>query len=624
MKTLRYILHFGLIIVTVILLCFHYSSAQNSFPTPTGPCELDQTGNAAGSGGELRLFELNANGNNYVGWKAPDAIGANVLWTLPDADGGNGNVLTTNGSGSLSWVKRAQTDLSNLKSPTAINTSLVPASDNAIDLGSTTFAWRHGYFKSSVGIGTTSPDNTLHVLKGSAGVVTGNVNAPLVVENSTNCYLNLLAPDASERGVLFGDPLNNSDGGIIYNGSSASNGLQFRTNGNFTRMTIASDGGVGIGTNAPSTKLQIIGGSDASLTLNGFLQLGATTGANVIFDDNEIMARSNGAVSTLFLQNSGGDLNIGGGKVFFDAANSRIGIKTTAPASDVHIKHTNGFITNGLTIEDDFAADLVWSIYSATTGELWLNTDGAHIGSFSGVSGAYTALSDIKYKKDISPMENVLDRVMKLKPSLYHFKKQEQANDPKFIGMIAQEVQPLFPEAVYEHNGKNDGTDDFLTLDYSTFGVIAIKAIQEQQAIITSQEQTISDLKQQVDAQQIQTDKLTEHVAALESAVSQPVSTNGTARFSMTAENLQPVLGQNIPNPFDNSTLIPFRLPKNCKEASLRITETTTGRIVRVIPLICGETQISIEAGQLATGNYTYSLYVDGGFIDTKQMDLVK
>jgi hypothetical protein len=119
-------------------------------------------------------------------------------------------------------------------------------------------------------------------------------------------------------------------------------------------------------------------------------------------------------------------------------------------------------------------------------------------------------------------------------------------------------------------------------------------------------------------------EQLSDRLAALESKAVSPVSTDGTERFSMTTENEKPVLGQNIPNPFDNSTLIPFRLPNDCKDASLRITETTTGRILRVIPLVCGETQISIDAAQLASGTYTYSLYADGKLIDTKRMELLK
>ena len=65
--------------------------------------ELKPFGVVAGNTGELRFDELAANGSNYVGLKAPDSITGNVIWTLPAADGSNGYVLTTNGTGTLSW-----------------------------------------------------------------------------------------------------------------------------------------------------------------------------------------------------------------------------------------------------------------------------------------------------------------------------------------------------------------------------------------------------------------------------------------------------------------------------------------------------------------------------------------
>jgi hypothetical protein len=61
-------------------------------------------GVAAGSTGELQLLELGANGIQYVGFKAPDAIAANLVWTLPAADGTAGQVLRTDGAGHLAWM----------------------------------------------------------------------------------------------------------------------------------------------------------------------------------------------------------------------------------------------------------------------------------------------------------------------------------------------------------------------------------------------------------------------------------------------------------------------------------------------------------------------------------------
>ncbi len=58
----------------------------------------------AGSTGEIRLKELVANGINNVGFKAPDAISADKIWTLPSADGTANQVLATNGEGRLGWL----------------------------------------------------------------------------------------------------------------------------------------------------------------------------------------------------------------------------------------------------------------------------------------------------------------------------------------------------------------------------------------------------------------------------------------------------------------------------------------------------------------------------------------
>jgi len=49
-----------------------------------------------------REFRFYDDGNNYVGFKAP-ALGANQIWTLPTADGGVGDGLSTDGAGNLVW-----------------------------------------------------------------------------------------------------------------------------------------------------------------------------------------------------------------------------------------------------------------------------------------------------------------------------------------------------------------------------------------------------------------------------------------------------------------------------------------------------------------------------------------
>lgn len=65
---------------------------------------LGPTGTSAGQTGTLSFRELAANGTNAITLRAPDNIAADVTFTLPSADGTNGQFLTTNGSGTLSWT----------------------------------------------------------------------------------------------------------------------------------------------------------------------------------------------------------------------------------------------------------------------------------------------------------------------------------------------------------------------------------------------------------------------------------------------------------------------------------------------------------------------------------------
>ena len=68
-------------------------------------------GNHATTGGSLQLKEGTNNGSHHVQLKAPNALSANLALTLPGADGNNGEVLKTNGSGTLSFGTLALGDL---------------------------------------------------------------------------------------------------------------------------------------------------------------------------------------------------------------------------------------------------------------------------------------------------------------------------------------------------------------------------------------------------------------------------------------------------------------------------------------------------------------------------------
>ncbi len=65
-----------------------------------GTGTFDLLGTAAASSA-IRL--LQKNGANYVSFKAPDTVASSVTWVLPSADGTSGQVLSTNGAGTLSF-----------------------------------------------------------------------------------------------------------------------------------------------------------------------------------------------------------------------------------------------------------------------------------------------------------------------------------------------------------------------------------------------------------------------------------------------------------------------------------------------------------------------------------------
>lgn len=53
---------------------------------------------------DLRLAETDANGTDYIGFKAPASVTTATTFTLPDGDGSNGQLLKTDGSATLSWA----------------------------------------------------------------------------------------------------------------------------------------------------------------------------------------------------------------------------------------------------------------------------------------------------------------------------------------------------------------------------------------------------------------------------------------------------------------------------------------------------------------------------------------
>ena len=105
-------------------------------------------GAGAGATGEVRFLELAAGGVNYVGFKAPDALAGNTVYTLPDAFPASNKILQSTGAGVLTWetaaAAGATTALDNLAS-VAVNTAIL-AADDTLDFGAAGQRWTTGFF----------------------------------------------------------------------------------------------------------------------------------------------------------------------------------------------------------------------------------------------------------------------------------------------------------------------------------------------------------------------------------------------------------------------------------------------------------------------------------------------
>jgi len=82
--------------------------------------------------------------------------------------------------------------------------------------------------------------------------------------------------------------------------------------------------------------------------------------------------------------------------------------------------------------------------------------------------------SDMRLKTDITLLDGVLDKVLALNPVSYNWKDVERFGSQREIGLLAQEVQEIFPEAV-------SGGAEYLSLNYQSLVPVLVSAVKEQQ-----------------------------------------------------------------------------------------------------------------------------------------------
>jgi hypothetical protein len=222
---------------------------------------------------------------------------------------------------------------------------------------------------------------------------------------------------------------------------------------------------------------------------NGPANINATNGLN-------IRANTNGGISHINFYNNG--------QVGLEITDDlEVGIRTSSPNAAFHVVHkltTGGGDSreDGFKLQNEGNGNNYWTMYVQNgTGDLHLLSRlNNHVGTFDDVSGAYSAVSDKRLKKNVENEEDILHKVLQLAVLKYHF-LPEIKSDKKHYGLFAQDVEKLFPEVV-----KYDKNEDQYTMDYSAFGVLAVKAIQEQQQEVDELKKGLAELKAAVKALQ--------------------------------------------------------------------------------------------------------------------------
>ncbi|MBL0145889.1 MAG: tail fiber domain-containing protein [Chitinophagaceae bacterium] len=151
-----------------------------------------------------------------------------------------------------------------------------------------------------------------------------------------------------------------------------------------------------------------------------------------------------------------------------------------------------------LSLRHPSSINLKWGMYvSSIDSSLNFYSNGSLRANIDRVTGVYTALSDRNRKKNIRSLSDVLEAVKQLPVYSYNYLDSKD-EDRRMIGLMAQDVQSYFPELVYQRYDR-EKNNPVLTMDYSGFGVIAIKAIQEQQKIIDDLKNRVELLTKRLD-----------------------------------------------------------------------------------------------------------------------------
>jgi hypothetical protein len=350
-----------------------------------------------------------------------------------------------------------------------------------------------------VGIGTSAPDAALTVRStGANGINLGEalnsstVSSRLFFSNAT----------AGQSAALY-----NNTGSLLFT-TGATPGSSSGTE----RMRIDSAGNVGVGTSSPVGALQVLRAS-ANPTVN----LTRTTSSATTLGE-ALYLRLNDSFGTTGMRTEiGMGYGVPGTQTYTPAvigyvqtegiANTsgaiyfatRSASTDTAPTERVRIDSigTSNFFANNPIFAatsagaNSTSANAIFIGYHSATSTTALGTSSIVItsnGNIFNTNGSYGSLSDAKLKENVVDATPKLDKLNQVRVVNYNLKGESGHETHKQIGVIAQELEQIFPGMVEESPDRDAEGNDLGTVTksvkYSVFVPMLIKAMQEQQAII--------------------------------------------------------------------------------------------------------------------------------------------
>jgi hypothetical protein len=289
-----------------------------------------------------------------------------------------------------------------------------------------------------------------------------------------------------------------------------------------TAITVSASQNVGIGTTSPTEKVTVTG--NMSSTANGTFYIDGTNAGTVanptyswVVDTDtgmyRIQANTIGfatAATERMRIDSSGNLMVGS-----TSGTAKLSAyQTNSSFNSVYAEHSG---TGGVCLINAtnvaYNSGVLGLVTGATAGtgfnflQGWSSNFGSERfkivgnGNIQNVNNSYGAISDIKLKENIIDATPKLDKLLQVKIRNYNLKIDP---DQKQIGVIAQELESVFPSLIEETEDKDKDNNDLGTttkaVKYSVFVPILIKAIQEQQQIITDLQESLTNLTSRLEA----------------------------------------------------------------------------------------------------------------------------